>query len=53
MRGIWVWGKSGSGKDYYINKILEGQSVYKKTDKTKWFSNYSGEKVLYWPQVER
>lgn len=46
---IWIYGESGCGKSFYAKKEakkLYGDNVYTKSDSSKWFDGYDGEKCL-------
>lgn len=53
LRGLWVWGASGTGKDYFIREVCRRKnlSIFEK-DRTRWFTGYRGEKIIYQGNVE-
>lgn len=55
VRGLWISGASGSGKDYAVKKYCEtkGLSIYVKITKDKFLNGYKGEKVILWSNVEK
>lgn len=54
VRGLWIQGAAGSGKDYTVRQWCEreGLSLYVKTTKDKFFNGYKGEQVILWTNVE-
>lgn len=43
-RGVWIYGRSGSGKTSTVRRLLEN-GFYDKAPRTKWWDGYKGEKV--------
>lgn len=48
VRGMWIQGTSGSGKDLAVQTYCEehGLTLYKKLTKDKFFNGYAGEKAI-------
>ena len=55
VRGVWIHGDSGSGKDYSVREFarMHGKSLYIKTTKDKFLSGYQGEEIILWTNVEK